>query len=95
MDAISTFLAISVANLEVEMRDLRLSHWGAIICIGVSFLVIYVNHPVTKFGWGPFSIPAALMLVFALRAVAVFARHDMRILKLDAARRKKMLEPLP
>jgi hypothetical protein len=89
-DALSAFLAASVAKREAEMQDFRVSRWG----MAISLLAIDVNQPITKFGWQPFGIRAAMVLAAMLLLVTVVAGHCQKNLKPELLRRKTKLEQL-
>jgi len=93
-DSLAAFLAASVENLEAEIQDFRVSRWGMMICMGISLLAIYVNQPITKFGWQPFAFRAAMVLGAMLLLVSVVARHCQKNLKPELLRRKTLLEQL-
>jgi hypothetical protein len=93
-DSLSAFLAASVANLEAELQDFRVSGWCLTMGMGISLLAIYVNQPISKFGWQPFGIRAAMVLGAMLLLVSVVARHCQKNLKPELLRRKNMLEQL-
>jgi hypothetical protein len=80
----------SVANLEAELQDFRVSRWRH----GISLLAIHVNQPTMKFGWQPFAIRAAMVLGLMLLLVSVAARHCRKNLQPELLRRKNMLEKL-
>ena len=93
-ESIADFLAVSIENLEAEMQDFRVSRWGVMACLGISLLAIYVNHPIPRFGWGPFGIRAAMVLGSMVLLLSVVARHCRKNLQPELERRKEMLERL-
>jgi hypothetical protein len=93
-DSLCSFLTASVANLESELQDFRVSRWCLTIGMGVSLLAIYVNQPITKVGLQPFAIRALAVFGATILFVWVVNRHCRKNLKPELIRRRNMLDQM-
>ncbi|HWA25575.1 MAG TPA: hypothetical protein VG734_07940 [Lacunisphaera sp.] len=93
-DTLAAAAAKAFASVETEMGDYRLVGRVAVLWCGVTLLSIYVNNPVSVYGWERFLRPVAVFLGLIAALGAIFWRHYAVNLRPEYARRKRLLEEL-
>ncbi len=93
-DTLRALTVVSLENIEAEMNDYLTAWWMSPVLIGLLLLTVYLNFPVTEYGWKPFALRAGLILGLPLLMSLVFWRHYRVNLKPAQARQKEILQQL-
>jgi len=93
-DTVAAAAAKAVTSIEAEMWDYRTVGRLAVLWVGLTLLSIYVNNPVTVYGWERFLRPVAVLLAFSAVVGAISWRHYAVNLRPEHARRKRLAEEL-
>ena len=76
------------------MKDYLTAWWLPPVLVSFLLLTVYLNFPVTEYGWRPFTLRAGLILGLPLLMGLVFWRHYRVNLKPAQARQKEILRQL-
>lgn len=93
-NTISAVVVLSLESVEAEIRDCRAMQWALLIWLGLALFSIYVNQPISKLGWAPFTARASMVLGFGLVVGWVFWRHQRKCLEPERTRRMELLQQL-
>lgn len=93
-ETVRALATISLISLESEARDFRRILWQWPALLALQLITLYLNFPVTQFGWAPFAGRASFALGLPLLMSLVAWRHCRVNLHPQLERQQEILRQL-